>query len=37
MLGGMNNGNKNKVGFADSISVVDFVDIPEISKTIFPA
>ena len=26
----------NKAGFADSISVVNFVDIPEISKTIFP-
>ena len=27
--------NMNKIGFADSILVVDFVDIPEISKTIF--
>ena len=27
----------NKAGFADSILKVDFVDTPEISKTIFPA
>ena len=27
---------KNKVGFAGLFSAVDFVDIPEISKTIFP-
>ena len=26
---------KNKVGFADSVGEVDFVDIPEISKRYF--